>query len=500
MDREGDYPREGQAFYGRSVTGGPAPSAATTAATTPQYRPGTPNTENAGRNPFGDGLESQASVRSANPAGASTNPFASPNNSRPPSSYGSSSARATGMFDERSQRYFHSRRVRKEDIEKPWLQKTHPKEKWVTILPIIGILIGLGISGFLIWDGINSVIKHKYCILLDDDFSNGLSSSTWTKEVEVGGYGNDQFEWTTGGDENVFIKDGNLVIRPELTDSALIEKDTEIDLLDDGTCTSDKPFNCITATNTTAGNATIVQPVKSGRIHTKGGIRIKYGRVEVTARLPKGDWLWPAIWMMPERDTYGPWPASGEIDILESRGNNWEYEQGGNDIASSALHWGPDPANDAWWRTNNKRQALKTTYADGFNTFGLEWSQKYLFTYVNSRLLQVMYTNFDKPMWKRGNFPEANANGTRLNDIWSETGRANTPFDQYFYLIINLAVGGTNGWFEDGKSEKPWLNGSPNAKKDFWEARDTWLPTWTKPELEVKHVKVWQQCNGDEEL
>ncbi|CRK21888.1 hypothetical protein BN1708_003482 [Verticillium longisporum] len=52
----------------------------------------------------------------------------------------------------------------------------------------------------------------------------------------------------------------------------------------------------------------------------------------------------------------------------------------------------------------------------------------------------------------------------------------------------------------DGKSEKPWLNGSPNAKKDFWEARDTWLPTWTKPELEIKHVKIWQQCNGDEEL
>ncbi|CRK39501.1 hypothetical protein BN1723_015499 [Verticillium longisporum] len=72
MDREGDYAREGQAYYGRSVTGGPAPSAATTAATTPQYRPGTPNTDNAGRNPFGDGLESQASVRSAIPTGAST--------------------------------------------------------------------------------------------------------------------------------------------------------------------------------------------------------------------------------------------------------------------------------------------------------------------------------------------------------------------------------------------------------------------------------------------
>lgn len=204
--------------------------------------------------------------------------------------------------------------------------------------------------------------------------------------------------------------------------------------------------------------------------------------------------------MMPEKDTYGPWPASGEIDILESRGNDWEYKQGGNNIASSALHWGPDPGNDAWWRTNNKRQALKTTYADSFHTFGLEWNEKYLFTYINSRLLQVLYTNFDERMWKRGNFPEANSNGTRLQDIWSETGRKNTPFDTYFYLIINVAVGGTNGWFEDGRSSKPWLDGSPNAKKDFWDARDEWLPTWTSRDMEVSKVMMWQQCNGDEEL
>jgi beta-glucanase (GH16 family) len=305
---------------------------------------------------------------------------------------------------------------------------------------------------------------------------------------------------TTGDEENVFIKDGKLVIRPTLTDSALIEKDTKIDLLADGTCTSEIPANCITYTNTTSGNATIVPPTKSGRINTKKGARIKYGRVEVTAKLPKGDWLWPAIWMMPVTDTYGAWPASGEIDIVESRGNNYTYGQGGNDIISSALHWGPDPANDAWWRTNNKRRALHTTYSAGFNTFGLEWSQKYIFTYVNSRLLQVLYTNFDEPMWRRGNFPQANSNGTRLSDVWSQTGRPNTPFDQYFYLIINVAVGGTNGWFEDNKAGKPWLGASPNAKKDFYENRDAWLPTWTDPAMEVSKVMMWQQCDGDEGL
>ena len=279
-----------------------------------------------------------------------------------------------------------------------------------------------------------------------------------------------------------------------------MEKDNVINLLSDGTCTSKDWYSCVAATNTTNGNSSIVPPTKSGRINTMKGAKIKYGRVEVTAKLPEGDWLWPAIWMLPVKETYGPWPASGEIDIMESRGNNWTYAQGGDNIMSSALHWGPDAANDAWWKTNHKRQALHTTYSSGFNTYGLEWSQKYLFTYVNSRLLQVLYTNFDKPMWQRGGFPESNSNGTRLVDVWSQTGRPNTPFDQEFYLIINLAVGGTNGWFQDGNSNKPWLDQSPNARKDFWNARDTWLSTWKQPQIEVSRVVMLQQCDGNEGL
>ncbi|KAK1487708.1 hypothetical protein CaCOL14_012748 [Colletotrichum acutatum] len=492
-----DQDQYNQGYYSRPAAG--MPSQATTAAGTP-LRPGTPNTENS-RNPFGDGVESQASQRgpmAGTPMG--TNPFGTPAVSRPASSFGSSSA-IGARFDERSQRYFHSRRIRKEDIEKPWLDKADPKEKWVTIIPIVGIFIGLAVSGFLVWDGIRSVVKHKYCPVLIEDFSgSSLDTNIWTQEVQVGGFGNGEFQMTTADNENVFLKDGNLVIRPTLQDSALIEKDTEIDLLKDGTCTSTEFSACVTATNTTSGNSSIVPPTKSGRINTKKGATLKYGRVEVVAKLPKGDWLWPAIWMMPVEDTYGAWPLSGEIDIMESRGNNWTYAQGGNNIVSSALHWGPDQANDAWWRTNNKRQALHTTYGDEFNTFGLEWSQKYLFTYVNSRLLQVLYTNFDEPMWKRGDFPQTNSNGSRLEDVWSQTGRSNTPFDQKFYLIINVAVGGTNGWFEDGQSGKPWVGSSPNAKKDFWNARDQWYPTWTQPELTVQKVSMWQQCDGNEEL
>ncbi|KAI1392626.1 glycoside hydrolase family 16 protein [Hypoxylon trugodes] len=457
-----------------------------TALPTPQ-QPGTPSTD---RSPGEERADTQFSRR-ADPI----NPFTSPSISRPESSIDSSD---NPRRPDRKP-YFRSRRIKKGEVEKPWLAKKEPREKWVVILPVSGLLIGLALSGFFVWDGIHSVVKHNYCLVLEDNFST-FNDAVWTKEVQVGGFGNGEFEQTTGDDENVFIKNGHLFIKPTLQDANLVEKDSLINLLEDGTCTSTQPSDCIAATNTTVGNATIVPPTKSGRIHTKKGATIKYGRVEVTAKLPQGDWLWPAIWMMPVNDTYGPWPASGEIDIMESRGNNWTYGQGGNDIVSSALHWGPDPNNDAWWKTNVKRKALHTTYSAGFNTYGVEWSQKYIFTYVNSRLLQVLYTNFDQPLFQRGNFPEATANGTRLMDTWSVTGRFNTPFDQNFYLILNVAVGGTNGWFEDAKSGKPWIDISPNAKKDFWNSQNSWFPTWVAPAMEVSKVVMLQQCDGDEQL
>lgn len=204
--------------------------------------------------------------------------------------------------------------------------------------------------------------------------------------------------------------------------------------------------------------------------------------------------------MMPVNDTYGAWPASGEIDILESRGNNHTYPQGGNNIASSALHWGPDARSDAWWRTYEKRGASHTTYSDNFWVFAVEWSQKYLFTFINNRLMQVLYTPFDKNLWDNGGFAAAtDVNGTAFDNPWAQSAATSAPFDQPFYLILSLAVGGTNGWFEDGGAGKPWTDESPTAKRDFWNARDKWHPTWTQA-MQIRNVGIWQQCDGDEEL
>ena len=197
---------------------------------------------------------------------------------------------------------------------------------------------------------------------------------------------------------------------------------------------------------------------------------------------------------MPVADKYGAWPASGEIDIAESRGNNHTYPLGGNDVISSTLHWGPNTDYDAWYHTYLKKEALHTTYTQTYHTFGLEWSEKYLFTYINSRLMQALYVPFDKPLWPQGHFDSSSQNGTMIVDPWSQTGRPSTPFDQKFYLILNVAVGSTNGWWTDGVQSKPWVDASPTAKKDFWDAKDEWYPTWKENgQMKIKSVKMWQQ-------
>ena len=98
-------------------------------------------------------------------------------------------------------------------------------------------------------------------------------------------------------------------------------------------------------------------------------------------------------------------------------------------------------------------------------------------------------------MWDYGQFSQLLVNGSTLQNPWSLTGRANTPFDQPFYLILNVAVGATNGYFPDGVGGKPWGDGSRVAAKEYWDARNTWLPTWGNGDskgLTVKRVRMYR--------
>jgi hypothetical protein len=144
---------------------------------------------------------SRSTTGNASPTDAAhevDNPFATPGTQTPhpdPSPLGSRPESATGSHGSSSGyqyfprgAYFRSRRVKKGEIERPWMEKKDPREKWMTIIPLIGFFLGCCVVGVLVWDGVRSVAVHKYCEVLNEDFSS-WNSNIWTKEVEVGGYG-----------------------------------------------------------------------------------------------------------------------------------------------------------------------------------------------------------------------------------------------------------------------------------------------------------------------
>lgn len=101
---------------------------------------------------------------------------------------------------------------------------------------------------------------------------------------------NNQFEWTSASDNNSYIQDGTMYIVPTLTSEHLgvdaISNGYTLNLTTDGTCTSTNVTQCGAVSNSTLG--TIINPVMSSRLTTKGKASIKYGKVEVTARMPTG--------------------------------------------------------------------------------------------------------------------------------------------------------------------------------------------------------------------
>merc|ERR1711923_258694 len=148
---------------------------------------------------------------------------------------------------------------------------------------------------------------------------------------------NGEFQMYTNDEKNVYVKDGKLYIQPTLTvdDPRFSSPDFlykgEIDMYKEfGTCTWGGD-GC-----KRSGTWGILPPVMSGRIHSKP--TLKFGTMEIRARVPRGDWLWPAIWLMPKNSVYGGWPQSGEIDVMESIGNEGD---GGIKSVSSTLPWGP---------------------------------------------------------------------------------------------------------------------------------------------------------------
>lgn len=134
-------------------------------------------------------LESIDETDTVAPVGPLRDPFASGNASEVHSSAVSISGASENQPRPTRARFFHSRRVKKGEVERPWLNKKEPMEKWVWILPVMGITVGVVIAAYLIYTGLNQVTKHQYCQILNEDWSKGIDGKTWMREVELGGYG-----------------------------------------------------------------------------------------------------------------------------------------------------------------------------------------------------------------------------------------------------------------------------------------------------------------------
>ncbi|XP_077294227.1 beta-1,3-glucan-binding protein-like [Arctopsyche grandis] len=296
-----------------------------------------------------------------------------------------------------------------------------------------------------------------------------------------------EFQWYTNNRTNSYTKNGHLYIRP-----TLLADQTGEGFLTSGTlsCHGGAPAD-------EAGTPTnIINPTKSARLRSVNSFRFKYGRVEISAKMPAGDWLWPAIWMLPANNEYGTWPSSGEIDLVESRGNRNLVLNGvniGTHQVGSTLHYGPYPGLNGWAKAHYQKQ-LAAGYDTVFKKYQMEWTPDYLKFSIDNVEIGRM-TPPAGGFWQHGNF---NGLAPGTENPW-RFGSKMAPFDQEFYFIMNLAVGGTN-YFPDNASNpggKPWNNNSPTAMKDFYEKRGTWLPTWNLGDggetrsLQVDYVRVW---------
>jgi beta-glucanase (GH16 family) len=213
-------------------------------------------------------------------------------------------------------------------------------------------------------------------LIWSDEFSiAGLPDSTrWNYDTRGNeyGWGNNELQWyTVANPDNAFVSNGILKI-------------------------------------TARHEPTHGKEYSSARLTTKEKGDWKYGKFEIRAKMPTGRGTWPAIWMLPTVNSYGGWPHSGEIDIMEHVG----YDP---DTVHSTVH--TTKFNHMIGTQVGKPIYVKTA-TTGFHVYTTEWDENEIRSYVDGQL----YFTFK-------------------ND---GTGHEAWPFDQPFHLILNLAIGG--GW------------------------------------------------------
>ncbi|KAJ9072707.1 hypothetical protein DSO57_1025110 [Entomophthora muscae] len=336
----------------------------------------------------------------------------------------------------------------------------------------------------------NSFFSARASRLVFEDNFDRLDLKTWRHELTLGGGANWEFQQYTNNRTISYTKNGILYIKPGLTSEAIGSEEAvirggSIDIwgnMPNNECTSNAYYGCARSSD----GEHILNPIQSAQLRSFRSFSMKYGKFEVRAKLPRGDWIWPAIWLLPTDHAYGSWPASGEIDILESRGNAPGNGGTGNNEMASTLHWGTDFFSNQYERTTASYKLPNgQSFADDFHTFTLEWNPSSIITRVDDNI--VLNVPISDSFWNMGKF------SSRLHNPWDGESK-DAPFNQEFNIILNVAIGGTNGYFPEGAGNKPWSNKSPSAAKDFNNAKNQWFSTWPQDEgraLAIDYIRVW---------
>lgn len=240
---------------------------------------------------------------------------------------------------------------------------------------------------FLIALGVSSTAH--YVNVFDDNFTN---LNNWSLETMSGEQtGNHEWEYYTARSSNVFVRSNSLVLK------ALKEE-----------------YQGYHYT--------------SGRVHSQKAFG-PYGFFNVNAKVPKGNALWPAIWLLPVTYTspYGTWAASGEIDIMETVCTI-------ND-AYSTLHFGqPWPKNVQYPNSPNNRYPTWMNWSTS-HWFGVDWQPDYITFYLDAQIVNgeiqggTQISKISSSQWW-----SANSAGQKYGH--------GAPYDQPFNIILNLAIGG----------------------------------------------------------
>lgn len=237
-------------------------------------------------------------------------------------------------------------------------------------------------------------INKGYGLVWSDEFNyKGAPDSTkWG--YNYGFIANQEEQYYTDSLKNARVEDGNLII--ETQKETIANKDY-----------NNPEFLAKSWMKYAAERKTA--KYTSARLTTKNIASWKYGRVEVRAKLSKGVGMWPAIWMLGENRKEVGWPEAGEIDIMEHVGFN-------SDSIFGTVH------TKAYNHTKNTEKGKSTSIEkpyDNFNVFALEWTPEKMDFILND----TIYNTFK--------------NENKTTAEW--------PFDQPFYLILNVAVGGMLG-------------------------------------------------------